>query len=59
MMATIFNSMLDVILDWAVLNKKKLHSFILTQLHDGSHLQFLPSWIQPLGKKTLHSFILT
>ena len=36
-MSAILNS---VILDWAILNKKKLHSFILTQLHDGSHLQF-------------------
>ena len=27
--------------------QKKLHSFILTQLDDGSHLEFVPSWIHP------------
>ena len=37
MMAAILNS---AILDSAILNKKKLHSFILTQLDDGSHLEF-------------------
>ena len=45
MMAAILNS---VILDWANLHIKKLHSFILTQLDDGSHLDILPSWIQTL-----------
>ena len=37
MMAAILNS---TILDWAILYKKKPHSFILTQLDDGSHLEF-------------------
>ena len=50
MISAILNS---AILDSAILHKKKLHSFILTQLDDGSHLEFchvgfstLPSWIQ-------------
>ena len=30
----------------AILEKKKLHSFIMTHLDDGSHLQILPCWIQ-------------
>ena len=49
MLAAILNS---TILESAIL-KKKLHSFILTPLDDGSHLEFchlgfrlLPSWIQ-------------
>ena len=33
MMSANFNSS---ILDWAILNKKKLHSLILTQLDEGS-----------------------
>ena len=33
--------------------QKKLHSFILTQLDDGSHLQFWPSWNQPSCTKLL------
>ena len=37
MMAVILNS---AILDSAILYKKKLHLFILTQLDDGSHLEF-------------------
>ena len=37
MMAAILNS---AILDSAILHKKNLHSFILTQLDDGSHLEF-------------------
>ena len=37
MMAAILNS---AIMDSAILHKKKLHSFILTQLDDGSHLEF-------------------
>ena len=36
-MAAIFNS---TTLDSAILHKNKLHSFILTQLDDGSHLEF-------------------
>ena len=32
----------------AILYKKKLHLFILTQLDDGSHLETLPCWIQKL-----------
>ena len=50
-----------LILDWAILNsEKKLHSFILTQLHDGSHLQFCHDWIPShYAQKQLHSFILT
>ena len=36
-MAAILNS---AILDSAILHKKKLHSFILSQLDDGSHLEF-------------------
>ena len=50
MMAAILNS---TILDSAILHKKKLHSFILTHIDDGSHLELchlgfrpLPSWIQ-------------
>ena len=35
MMAAILNS---AIMDSAILHKKKLHSLILTQLDDGSHL---------------------
>ena len=46
-MAAILNS---AILDWANFHIIKLHSFLLTQLDDGSHLEFcqfgLPSWIQ-------------
>ena len=34
--------------------QKKLHSFILTQLNDGSHLEFYH-----VGLRKLHSFILT
>ena len=34
--------------------EKKLHSFILTQLNDGSHLEFYH-----VGLRKLHSFILT
>ena len=33
------NLMMTAILDWAILHKK-LHSFLLTQLDDGSHLEF-------------------
>ena len=36
-MSAILNS---AILDSTILNKRKLHSFILTQLDDGSHLEF-------------------
>ena len=32
--------LISAILDSAILNKKKLHSFIVTQLDDGSHLDF-------------------
>ena len=54
MMAAILNS---VILDWTILNKKKLHSFILTQLHDGSHLQFYHLGFSHYAKKHFtHSF---
>ena len=49
-MAAILNS---TIMDSAILHKKKLHWFFLTQLDDCSHLEFcpdgfrgLPSWIQ-------------
>ena len=55
MMAAILKS---AILDSAILYKKKLHSFILTQLDDGSHLEFCHPWIQPFcTKKTslIHS----
>ena len=37
MMAAILNS---AIMDSAIFHRKKLHSFILTQLDDGSHLEF-------------------
>ena len=41
----------------AILNKKKLHSFILTQLHDGSHLQFYHLGFSQYAKKHFtHSF---
>ena len=46
MMAAILNS---TILDSAILHKKKFtHSFLSLQLDDGSHLELLPCWIQPL-----------
>ena len=38
---------------------KKLHSFILTQLEDGSHLQFYHFGFSHFAQKKLHSFILT
>ena len=36
--------------DWIPIHlaQKNLHSFILTQFDDGSHLEFLPCWIQTL-----------
>ena len=35
--------------DWfPPLAHKQLHSFILTQLDDGSHFEILPCWIQTL-----------
>ena len=57
-MAAILNS--AVILDSAIFHSKTLwlkliqsdsNSFILTQLDDGSHLEFYPSWIQPFFTK--------
>ena len=48
MMAAILNS---AFLHSTILHKKKLYSFILTQLDDGSLLQFWPSWIQPFCTK--------
>ena len=56
MMSDILNS---AILDSAILNKKKIHSFILTQLDDGSHLQFYHFGFSHFAQKKLHSFILT
>ena len=38
---------------------KKLHSFILTQLHDGSHIEFWHLGFSHFAQKKLHSFILT
>ena len=39
--------------------QKKLHSFILTQLDDGSHLEFYHPEFSQFAQKKLHSFILT
>ena len=39
--------------------KKNLHSFILTQLYDGSHLEFYHLEFRYFSQKKLHSFILT
>ena len=39
--------------------QKKLHSFILTQLEDGSHLEFYHLGFSHFAQKKLHSFILT
>ena len=39
--------------------QKKLHSFILTQLDDGSYLEICHLWISHFAQKKLHSFILT
>ena len=50
MMAAILNS---AILDLAIC--RKLHSFILTQLDDGSHLEFCHLWIQPSYLLSFHS----
>ena len=66
--STILNKLIQLNLmithSFSHFEQKKLHSFILTQLDDGSHLEFylpLPSWIQPfyLSHKKLHSFILS
>ena len=56
MMATILNS---AIMDSPIFLKKELHSFILTQLDDGSHLEFCHHGFSHLHKKKLHSCILT
>ena len=45
-MAAILNC---AILDSAILHKKELHSFILTQLDDGSHLEFCQLELGHLG----------
>ena len=39
--------------------QKKLHSFILTQLDDGRHLEFCHLGFSHFEQKKLHSFILT
>ena len=39
--------------------QKKLHSFILTQLDDGSYLEICHLWFSHFAQKKLHSFILT
>ena len=56
MIAAILKS---VILNSAILLTKKLHSFILTQLDDGSHLELCHHGFNHFAKKELHSFILT
>ena len=38
----------ELVLGFSHFAQKKLHSFILTQLDDGSHLESLPSWIDTL-----------
>ena len=54
MMSAILNS---AILVSTILNKRKLHSFILTQLDDGSHLQFYHLGFSHFAQKTslIHS----
>ena len=47
-MAAILNS---AIMDSAILHKRKLHSFILTQIDDGSHLEFCYLRFNHLHKK--------
>ena len=44
-------SSISAILDSAILHKINFHSFILTQLDDGSHFEILPCWIQPFCTK--------
>ena len=39
--------MMAAILNSTVVGLRKLHSIILTQLDDGNHLEFWPSWIRP------------
>ena len=39
--------------------RKKLHSFILTQLDDGNHLEFCHPGFSHFAQKKLHSFIVT
>ena len=39
--------------------QKKLHSFILTQLDDGSYLEICHLWFSHFAQIKLHSFILT
>ena len=55
MMAAILNS---TILDSTILHKK-LHSFILTHLDDGCHLEFYHLGFSHFEQKKLQSFILT
>ena len=55
MMAAILNS---TILYSAICNKK-LHSCILTQIDDCSHLEFCYLGLSHFAQKKLHSFILT
>ena len=54
MMAAILNSAIlnSVILDSTILNNKKLHSFILTQPDDGSHLEFYHLGFRHFAQKT-------
>ena len=61
MMATIFNSSIlnSAIMDSAIWHKKKLHSFILTQLDDCSYLEICHPHFSHFVQKELHSFILT
>ena len=57
------NLMMSDILNSAILDSanlyKKLHSFILTQLYDGSHLEFYHLWFNYFSTTTLRSYILT
>ena len=54
LMSDILNS---AILDSANLYKKKLHSFILTQLYDGSHLEFYHLWFNYFAQQHFtHTF---
>ena len=55
-MSDILNSAIS---DSTILNNKKLHLFIVTQLDDGSHLQFYHLGFQPFRTKKLHSLIVT
>ena len=47
----------SAIFDSAILKKKKLHSFIVTQLDDGSHLEFCQLTFSHFAQKNFtHSF---